>query len=284
MERVRIPEIFSNGLKEAVVVGREWKRLLSRDARKYAKITTAINILSATRIAPAFAPAYFFCRAVDDFADGDRDLPSEHGDYFQFSRTLIDLIDGNREPTDDVDFLLSQVIQRLGSNTSNGIDVKTELKAFMKAMEIENERRMNNGLLTREQLMDLYRDSFSSPQNIAFAALGSTASSEVVSQLGLLQGSFYAIRDLRDELPRGIINIPSEVIERSDLEHGDLCDPDIVLENPSIQEWIKASLAECQEWISELRAVDLDFQARVITGFLVNPIDTAIKTRLTLMQ
>ena len=143
------------------------------------------------------------------------------------------------------------------------------LLQFIDAMKTEHERRTSRQVSTRNELYSLYQDSFSTPQDIAFIHLWSSCRSADLPELADLQGRLYAVRDLRDDLARGIFFIPGEVIEQSGLDADKLIDnPQLADTNECVQAWRRSELVEGAKLIEQLGEKELDWKARLLVKFL----------------
>ncbi len=276
-------------VRESLIISAQKDALYSRSPGKYDAITTALFLLSTFNpldrilstepkgFAPAIEVAYHFCRMIDDFADGDAPIPKEFADFPALVTSLKSQLKDAKAPSTDTDpeFLLKRVLHKL--------DCRKELDSFLDAMKVEYEKRINGEVFTREELQKLYNDSFGAPHMIAFAALGSEATSESIQDLFQLEGRLYAVRDLIPELSKGIIFIPKEVLEESGLSKENLIQaPAESIKNPAIQKWIAEEYAYGLKVCGVLResAKNMDWKARGIVEFLVKPIETRIRVQL----
>lgn len=284
-------------VREYHLIQQQNDRLYSRAPGKYENITTVFQVLATfnplSRIlgtmpegyAPAIEVAYHFCRLVDDIADGDVPLPLSHEDFASLVEALKGHLSGSFALSDedtDLEFLLKRTLQKLNKYPSPSVDTRKEMGLFLDAMRVEHDKRVKGAVFTREQLEALYSGSFGPPHMLAFAALGSNCSGEVISELFQIQGRLYAVRDLIPELSKGIVFIPLEVVEESGLSQEELIrDPETAIQNAVIQRWISEEDEYGLKTIEALRikAKDFPWDVRGVVEFLVKPIEVNIKTR-----
>ncbi|MEK9160303.1 MAG: squalene/phytoene synthase family protein [Patescibacteria group bacterium] len=275
-------------VRESLIISGQKYQLYSRSPGKYEAITTALFLLSTFNplyrlshepkgIAPAIEVAYHFCRMIDDFADGDAPIPVEFKDFSALITSLKAQLrhDQATSANTDPEFLLKRLLYKM--------DCREDLDTFLDAMKVEHDKRTSGEVFTREALEKLYNDSFGAPHRVAFAALGSTASGESIQDLFQLQGRLYAVRDLIPELSKGIIFIPKEVMDESGLNKETLVQyPEESIKNPAIQKWIaeeyEYGLKVCGSLMESAKT--MNWIARGVISFLVNPIETRIKVQL----
>lgn len=272
--------------REASIIREQNDRLYRRAPGKYEKITRTFHALSHwVPLAPAIEVAYHFCRLVDDIADGDVPLPPGCESFAQFLEELKSSIYGSTTVSfeeGEVVFLLKRMLAKLDRNPSEAINHRQETEAFLDAMRVEHDKRVEGAVFTREQLEALYSGSFGPPHMLAFAALRSNCSGETIADLFQLQGRLYAVRDLIPELSKGIIFIPLEVMEEAGLSKEALVsEPEEACKNPIIQRWIVEEDGYGLQTIVALRekAKNLPWDVRAVVEFLVKPIEVNIRTR-----
>ncbi len=275
--------------REVAIIREQNDRLYRRAPGKYEKITWTYYLLSnLLPLAPAMEVAYHFCRLVDDIADEDAALPPGYSSFAQFLENLKCSIYGSTDVTleeEEAVFLLKRMLGKLDQNPSEAINHRQETEAFLDAMQVEHDKRVDGAISTREQLGALYRGSFGPPHMLAFAALRSNCTGEAIADLFQLQGRLYAVRDLIPELTKGIVFIPLEVVEEAGLSREALVtDPEKACKNSVIQRWMVEEDEYGLKTISELRlkAKDLPWDVRGVVEFLVKPIEVNIQTRRVL--
>lgn len=253
--------------------------LTVRDS-KYDKITNALFLASYFNpirrlfpgrpigIAPALNIAYHFCRKIDDIADGDQDLPKEYNDFSDLTTKLKNAMRSNMYISSDLEILLRGTVRDMLDY--HGFDVRNDLNKFLDAMGYENERRLNKRISSRKQLYELYQNSFGIPQDISFIGIGSKVRSVNIPELAEVQGRTYAVRDLDQDLSKGIIFIPKEIVP-SIVDVNYLCkDPHSI---PEIKRWMNDELIEVKRLTNILRDKKLDRRGRIIVNFLTRGIE-----------
>ena len=113
-------------------------------------------------------------------------------------------------------------------------------------------------------------------------ALNSSTVTEEIDSLMQLQGRIQGVRDLKDEIPRGIFNIPSEVLDLSNFTKKELIrNPNLTDQCPVIQRWIQDELVWGYHIIEELndQMKTPDWKGRIVIKFLVVPLKKFIKQK-----
>lgn len=176
---------------------------------------------------------------LDDVLDGDRIVDAPPLDY------LDDLI---RQIESD-DYHLNASIPTLACFIFRRADppLRAELLALFRTLRADRERFEARRLLPRSQLEELHRNTFVHSMNVSLMMVGSTLrASDVPEMVGALSW-VSPLRDLREDLARGLVNIPLEVLsDAEDLKY------DALITSPSIRVWIRE---EFQKGQKHLRAV-----------------------------
>ena len=283
-ERTRnlVQRLMPDWQQELLVAMGAQDSLIERDP-KYIKITNILFILSTfspldrivpTRpvgIAPGAFVAYHFCRIMDDIADGDRELPERYGSFSDMKDELEDAMNNGKYPDTDIGILLRGTMHDI--RKYRGVDIRKDISQFLDAMAYENERRLKKVISTRSELHQLYQASFGVPQDISFIAMGSRVRSVDIPELAEVQGRLYAVRDLSDELSKGIIFVPREVLPHN-MGADELCSSYQTL--PEIDVWKQEELVRGRQLIDRLRQRKLDWRGRRIVNFLAKGINKYI--------
>jgi phytoene/squalene synthetase len=171
---------------------------------------------------------------IDDVLDGDRQVDLPPLDY------LDDLM--RQIETDDYDLRAS--IPALACFTFRQADspLRAELLALFRALRFDRERFEARRLLSRSQLEELHRNTFTHSMNASLmmvnSALRASDAPEMVGALSWVS----PMRDLREDLARGLVNVPLEV-----LDGAESLDYDSLIEQPGIRAWMREEFRNGQE-------------------------------------
>lgn len=191
---------------------------------RHAKTSFAagMKMLSPERRYSMFA-LYSFCRIVDDIAD-DMGEPEVKQKQLQKWRDKIELL-YNGKADGSVENVLLGSIQRFGLR-------KEDFLAIIDGMEMDV---LNPVIAPDEANLDLYCDRVASAVGrLAIRIFGdsSEAAEKVAYHLGRALQITNILRDLEEDIERGRLYLPKELLERF---HISLI-PERCMQNPSIQE------------------------------------------------
>lgn len=237
--------------------------LVTRNRKKYLKIVGITYLLGSTKICSAAKPAYFFCRMIDDCADGDLkpnklNFPS----FLAMINHFRNLLQDESTYFYPADYLLRDLI--IKTNLPD-VEVKSILLDFLEAMKVEYERRISSQILDERSLLTVHKNSFYPVLQLAFLALNTPYDLEILDQLTLIQSKVYSIQDIKSDLNNGIINLPREVISNSTLDHK-------ILRDPLVKLWIVDQLIMAKDIGDSLLSKDTPPKTKKLIKTLVNPI------------
>ena len=266
--------------------------LLERDYQKY-----RIMVISMNLVHPGLKCAYFAGRWVDDIADGDENLPPGFNSVDEWIDQMKNhvLTYGTENQTillgQNAAFLFQRAIQHVQpyEKKAQGDNVQTEFAEFLEAMRSEYHRRITPVPLAEDEIVKRYWDCFSHAQNITLIALKAKeripptfppvkemlvmSPDELPLILPIILGKAYAVYDLKEELVKGICNIPDTVLAESGIDILALINnPSITDTNEIIQSWIKEELQVSSLLVKKLRRKKMDFRSKLLVRFLTTGI------------
>ena len=248
-------------------------RLLARDFKKYFKVASLCYFIGVFRISRPAKPAYFFCRYMDDLADGDVRLPKKYHSLEHLVQRLKNRIDHGAPGASKVEILLADVLLKYEKYAQKNEMVCDALRAFLGSMLFDFNRRKNRTLLTGKELLDNYHFSFSAVIQLAAIGLQIEMPLDVIRGLGELQGRFYALQDIQSDLEKGIINIPQEVVVEAGLTN----DLDQCLGNAVFGHWVQSEIESCEKLARLLQSNTGKGRMKRMIDALVNPIVSDIE-------
>lgn len=192
--------------------------------------------------------SYYFMRHMDDLLDGD--LKAD-GNPLSLALDIRQQIDSESYKDWSP---LSQVarysIDTLRARSNEGDDPKADFLQAVDSMIFDYGRSKERRVLTRSELDEYYRHTFSPVVNILLVGLKSKLRTQDVPAMSITQGRLYTLRDLAVDWPRGTINIPQEVLEEAGLRaDSSLSD---VNSNDVIRTWANT---ECEETLDDLNGL-----------------------------
>ncbi len=268
-------------LRELFII-RCFLSLLQRNFKKYFTVGGITYWLGASGLYPSAKPTYFFCRYVDDLADGDRELPQVYSDFAAFTDRMKALVRGAQEKKrHPIERVLTDAIKKLSRKTDSPAVVRDELIYFLDSMLVDYNRRINSSVLTQKELDQLYDDSFSSVLHLTFIGTGTSLARNYITQLGLIQGKLYALQDLKEDLTAGIINLPQELLSRTGMTVEELMSSaDSLHKNESFLHWRSSELLLCHDYLQVLQSLDVDRKVRKIISILTDPLEVYLNEEM----
>jgi phytoene/squalene synthetase len=257
--------------------------LLRRDFRKYFTVAGTTYWLGASGLYPAAKPTYFFCRYVDDLADGDHNIPQNYQHFEQFIHQMKESVQNTeKEPVKNIELVLADAIRKLKKKSGEPALIRKELNHFLDSMLIDYNRRLKQTVLTQSEIDKLYNNSFSSVLQLTFLGTGTQLAREYIRLLGLIQGKLYALQDMREDLRAGIINIPAVVINAAGYSLAELRQKPAVIESSKAwQGWRQAELEQCTSYMHTLQTLEVNSKVRKIIGILTDPLDKYLQAELS---
>jgi len=254
-------------------------RLLQRNFRKYFTVAGFTYGLGALGIYPSSKPTYFFCRYIDDLADGDYALPN--GQSFEsLIHELIQFLEAGQKPQTTIQLVLADAVRKLEKCTDRST-VQAELTHFLNSMWLDFQRRTSKTTLNQKGIHELYHRSFSSVLKLALLGFGISLADEHVQDLGLVQGKIYALEDIEDDLSRAIINVPSELFEATKLSVETVIkSPQQLTNTEEFGQWKHKELTEAKALIDQLLGLQTSKKGMKMIRVLVNPLDEYVKQEL----
>lgn len=228
-------EKISDYCETRKIIREESTRLVERDSEKYKKMVAAICLAPVIRGGGVIKDAYFFMRHVDDVLDGDLILKQDPLDYAQNIRE--DILKEKQNPKYPIEKLAFRALGKLEKIKKGDNDPKNKFLDGIDGMIDDHKRMADKVVLEIPQLRESFIKTFGPHYDIALMAVRS----DLVGSLGVntfynCQGFAYGIRDLEVDWPRGLINIPKEVLKVSNLEVSS--DVSEVIGNRVVKEWI----------------------------------------------
>jgi phytoene/squalene synthetase len=233
---------------------------LVRREKAYLDLVIYMYLNSVIRPAKAkvFRAFYFFCRNVDDVMDGDRFIPGSRKDY---GYKILAYMKGEQaEEVPEIVRLYDFALERMnGMRLQQGDDPKRDSINIIESILFDFERSKSGRLLTHSELEEYYSLVFGSAINLSLIIAGSKLRREDVPQAVYGQGHLLSIKHLHQDIPRGTINIPHEILDAAGFNG--CVSYDEVVNSETVREWIREEAATYHEKARELRrlATNSDF-------------------------
>jgi hypothetical protein len=220
---------------ELLCLRNQW--LFARRHRRYALIALLLLVdrMPRWRARRVLVTGFCFLQAVDDILDGDR----------ASSRDPLDVVDGlmqairdNRFCDDDLMRLAQAFVSDLRlTGKAAAIDDVLEIMAVMRR---DRCRAVERALWSAEALREQHRKTFTLSLNLLLAASGSELRAADAPELIEAFGWCSTMRDLREDIDAGLINVPAEVVRAARLDASSPVDFDALLRSGDMRAWMAA--------------------------------------------
>lgn len=238
-----------------------------RRHRRYLVISVALWAASLGRWRQRRVVRTGFCalQAIDDLLDGDR--PSE------------------REPLDVVDDLLTQIeTRRFGERPlerlvaafvrdleeAGGPEALDQAVELIEVMQRDRLRQRDRIVLDEDDLAEHHGRTFTLSLDLMLIAGDCKIRSVDVPELADALGWCSTVRDLDEDLGRGLINLPAKVVEAAERETG-VVEPSRWRESRTVQDWLERKREQALTWLDAVdrKLVELEDRsgARVLKRF-----------------
>lgn len=201
--------------------------------RRYAFISLALLATSFPRFGShrLQRTGFAFLQAVDDLLDGDRPSMQEP---LLVSERLVHGLESGDFSEDDLSRLgaafREDLLQRGGS------DALAQAIALLRVMQADRVRVRDGLLLDEPALHGQLHDTFRHSVDLMLLAAGSPVRSGAVPGLIAAFAWCSVVRDLDEDLARGLVNLPRGVVEAAAIR--DLRDPAEVRGNAVVAAWL----------------------------------------------
>src|SRR3989344_2419424 len=198
---------------------------------------------------------YGFGRKADDISDKDAPLPAGWASPADCIEHLVTFVRDRNATDDDLEFLLDYA---LGMGDALGMDIREGISHILRSLLFDARRGANPSpvILTRAELEENYflLDE-EGTIGLCLMILGeSRASFADISLLGMATRIQYTLRDLREDMCKGLCNVPSE-----DFKALGMYVPDVASKT-EIQHWFDST--PTRAWRSKEAARGLSLYAQ----------------------
>jgi phytoene/squalene synthetase len=211
--------------------------------------------LGGWRRARAARYGYCFLQLYDDVMDGDRrtDTPPE----VIAAQTIDAWASGEFRQDSTLARLEAAFDDALRSlPVLPGDDPRHDVLVLLQAMRLDAYRVATKSLLSRTQMKDQLRNTFHHSLNLLLIASHLRTRAKHVPDLVQLLGWCSVVRDLNEDLRRGLVNVPSDVVARVGSAAA------VTARHPEVRRWLEEerliALEQLVNSAAALRAITAD--------------------------
>lgn len=229
---------FLNNLKLEIICLGEFKQFIQRHLRYFSLFLViyakSIFHWKETRI---IRVGYCFAQALDDILDGDRYINSESYDYVQDIIKQIETNSFNEQ--DPLSLLGKYVVEKLDEYNSEKDNPYYDLMQLLEILLFDRKRVMEKILLNKKELLEHHRKTFYHSLNLTLILTKAEYRAEDVKDLVDELSWCSPMRDLEEDLKKGLVNIPKEVLEQSNLTEPEKYPHSEIVKSSNVQDWIR---------------------------------------------
>lgn len=226
----------------------QWR--FTRRHRRYGLIALMIATqrLMRPRRGQLLLSGYCFLQAVDDIMDGDRPWPQAP---LALADALLYAWQTQQFATDELGLLAADFYQRL-SHTPDPARSRDTVVELLVLMRRDAERAQQRRLWPAAAIAAQHRRTFACSFDLLLSALGSHSRAEDLPELLDALGWCSTVRDLREDLAAGIINIPQEVWQQARLPENGTVSTEDWLTAPAVRRWLQQEHTQAIALLAQL--------------------------------
>ena len=220
---------------------REFSYLLKRSL-KYSQLVTCMYARSWDDYPRSclLRAAYCLVRYVDDILDRDRHLNTHPKQYVQ--NLLEQIQSGHYRFEDPISRLANYVMAQLDKLCLKEDNPKEEFLSLFRRMIFDWDRANRKIIYDEQALHTHHVQTLIHAQNITLTITGSKLRGTNVLDLTEAQGHLYVLRDIKQDLLKGIVNIPAEILNAAGLNDAYNMMPGQIFEKNAVKLWMKQEL------------------------------------------
>lgn len=212
---------------------------------------------------------YALAQRLDDILDGD--FPVE-GEPVEVVDGVIHQLEAGVYEDNDLGRLAQLVANELTNLCSGQDDPLEELIALLRVMRLDRERVRQQLLLSRSELVEHQRQTFQHSVNLMLIGARAELRAQDADELVRAFGWCSTLRDLPEDIEKGLFNIPREVIERARWEEGARLDYSSLTATSAVRQWIEQLHNEGKEnldcFAAKLESMKTKKGAGILTIFM----------------
>ena len=193
-----------------------------------------------------FRTGFCFLQYVDDLLDGDR---KSFREPIEVVDEVICSIESGKYKDGDLMTLANAFVSDIRS-IGGELAVNKTIE-LIKVMRRDRTRVLNQQLLSKDDLRAHHHKTFSLSIDLMLIARNADLRAMDVPELVDLLGWCSTVRDFRDDLSAGLVNVPIEVINKAHSNGITLLDYEFLLSTKAVRDWL------CQEHLATNNLIDL---------------------------
>ncbi len=190
-----------------------------------------------------------FCllQTIDDLLDGDRPTDT---DPLVLANAIVGQLECGQFGSDRYSLLAKTLSGDLSRLPDAGEEALDDVVALIRHMTADRERALRRVLFDAGELRRHHRETFTRSLNLLLAVAGAQVRAAEVPALIEAFGWCSTMRDLREDLEHGLVNVPADVVAAAEAEGASLTDFDALIETHAVRVWFSRELERAQGLLS----------------------------------
>ena len=213
---------------------------------------------------------YCLIQHVDDVLDGDRRVGSDPEAYVR--ELLRQISEDDYDEASFVSSLARYVVTTLRGHSDGTSGADADLLCLFDLLLFDRRRVEDRLLLTSEELREHHRRTFFYSLNLTLIACGVEARAADAKELTSALAWCSVMRDLEEDVNKGLINIPAAVLEQAAKQGAAALEYGQLIRTAAVRNWIRAeyvrALAAAQQCGPRLESLEAREGARILALFL----------------
>lgn len=191
-----------------------------------------------------------FFQHIDDVLDGDRpvDVPA----LVYVDKLLHEIETGCYDLASPISVLACYVFTEADERLRDGLNIRAALLRLIQTMRFDRQRMDARLQLSEAVLREHHRQTFIHSMDVSLMMVDSSLRAADVPEMVDIFAWVSPMRDLPDDLQRGLINVPQEVIAQAQREGAGSLDYTALLVTPAVRAWVRREFAHGQRNLQAL--------------------------------
>ena len=183
---------------------------------------------------------FCFLQHIDDVLDGDRPF---RGEPAEVADRMIDQIEQGSFDDTPLGCLGRCLWEDMAEYQAGADHPREELVLLIRRMQCDRYRVKDHVLLSQKELLDHLHQTFHYAVNLMLILGGAELRARDAPDLIEAFGWCSTMRDLQDDIEKGLVNIPASIVEEA-YPHGPaMVQYETLVRSPAVQQWMRSEHA-----------------------------------------
>ena len=193
-----------------------------------------------------FRYGFALLQHIDDVMDGDRKF---EGNPLEMVASIKKQIKAEIFEPSTTGILAAVLFKSIKNSKIDKEELKVEVLTLIEIMEFDYKRRQQRLVLNKTELDEILRTTFYHSINLAMVLWQSPIRAKQTNHLIKLFNWCTVVRDFREDLEVGIINIPKEILDSASLNNHSNADE--IIANEAVRVWVQTNYENASQIIQD---------------------------------